>query len=102
VYQELAYRHPSGAFAALEAFLVDDYFVDDGNTAHSRSYELVNLRMGMDYRMGRWTLSPFIGLNNLLDESYDGTVRLNAIGARYFEPAPEFNVFGGFAVNVAL
>lgn len=102
VYQELAYRHPSGGFAALEAFLVDDYFVDDGNTAHSRSYELVNLRMGMDYRMGRWTLSPFVGLNNLLDESYDGTVRLNAVGDRYFEPAPEFNVFGGFGVNVTL
>ena len=102
VYQELAYRHDSGAFAALEAYLVDDYFVDDANTAHSRSYELVNLRMGMDYTIGRWTLSPFLGLNNLLDEDYDGTVRLNALGSRFFEPAPDFNVFGGFSVNVTL
>jgi iron complex outermembrane receptor protein len=102
VFQELAYRHDSGLFGALEAFLVDDYFVDDGNTAKSRSYELVNLRLGFDYRIGRWELRPFLGLNNLLDEGYDGTVRLNAVGARYFEPAPDFNVFGGLAVSAQL
>ncbi len=102
VYQEVAYRHDSGLFAALEAFLVDDYFVDDGNTAHTRSYELLNLRAGFDWQVGRWSLSPFVGLNNLLDETYDGTVRLNAVGERYFEPAPDFSVFGGVSVNVAL
>ena len=102
VFQELAYRHDSGFFGALEAFLVDDYFVDDGNTAKSRSYELVNLRFGFDYRIGRWELNPFLGLSNLLDENYDGTVRLNAVGMRYYEPAPDFNVFGGFAVSARM
>lgn len=102
VFQEIAYRHTSGAFAALEAFLVDDYYVDDGNQVSTRAYELVNLRLGMDYRWGRWELSPFVGLGNLLDQEYDGTVRLNAFGGRYFEPAADFNVFGGVAVNVQL
>jgi iron complex outermembrane receptor protein len=102
VFQEMAYRHASGAFAALEVFLVDDYYVDDGNEARTRSYELMNLRLGMDCEWGRWRLSPFVGLNNLLDEEYDGTVRLNAFGGRYFEPAPDFNVFGGLAVRAHL
>jgi iron complex outermembrane receptor protein len=102
VYQELAYRHRSGAFAALEALLVDDYYVDDGNVARARAYELVNLRLGVDYSRGRLRLEPFIGLNNLLDQEYDGTVRLNAFGGRFYEPAPDFNVFGGVVVNIDL
>jgi iron complex outermembrane receptor protein len=102
VYQEIAYRHRSGLYAALEAFLVDGYFVDDANTARSPSYELVNLRAGFERLLGRWSVEPFVGLNNLTDADYDGTVRLNAVGGRFFEPAPGFNVYGGVVVAVQL
>jgi iron complex outermembrane receptor protein len=99
IYQELAYLHSSGLFAALEAFLVDGYFVDDTNTASTGSYALVNLRAGYEHTFaGHWTVAPFVGLNNLTNANYDGTVRLNALGGRYFEPAPELNVYGGVAV----
>ncbi|MGH7290463.1 MAG: TonB-dependent receptor domain-containing protein, partial [Myxococcota bacterium] len=102
VYQELLYQHPSGAFAALEAFIVDGYFVNDANTASSGGYALLNLRAGYEHTWGRWTVAPFLGLNNLTDEDYDGTVRLNALGDRYYEPAPGFNVYGGLAVMAHL
>ena len=107
IYQELAYFHPSGLFAALEAFLVDGYFVDDANTASAGSYALVNLRAGYEYSFGdHWTVSPFVGLNNLTNANYVGTVRLNALGGpvagRFFEPAPEFNVYGGIGVIARL
>jgi iron complex outermembrane recepter protein len=103
IYQELAYLHPSGWFAALEAFLVDGYFVNDQNTARAGSYALVNLRAGYEHTFfDRFTISPFIGLNNLTNANYDGTVRLNALGGRYFEPAPEFNVYGGIGLVVRL
>jgi iron complex outermembrane recepter protein len=103
IYQELAYRGPGGLFTSFEAFLVDGYFVNDFNTASTDSYALLNLRAGYEYDIGEhWTLAPFLGLNNLLNENYDGTVRLNALRDRYFEPAPEFNVYGGLSVIARL
>lgn len=102
IYQELRYER-AGFFAALEAFLVDGYFVDDANTAATSAYQLVNLRAGYQLPLGpHWMLAPFLGLNNLLDQNYVGTARLNALGERYFEPAPTFNVYGGLAIVATL
>jgi iron complex outermembrane receptor protein len=47
-------------------------------------------------------VAPFLGLGNLANQNYDGTVRLNALGGRYFEPAPTFNVYGGLSVIARL
>jgi iron complex outermembrane recepter protein len=103
IYQELAYLGPAGLFAAIEAFFVDGYFVNDANTAFTTSYALVNLRAGYEHHFGdHWTVAPFLGLNNLANVNYDGTVRLNALGGRFFEPAPGFNVYGGIAVTATL
>jgi iron complex outermembrane receptor protein len=101
-YNELFYRHPSGAYAAFEAFAVEGYFVNDANTASTSSYALLTLRAGFDGTFGRWRIGPFIGFNNLLDQNYDGTVRLNATMERFFEPAPGFNVYGGLTVGATL
>jgi iron complex outermembrane receptor protein len=35
----------------------------------------------------------------LFDEKYNSNVRINAFGGRFFEPAPDLNVYGG--LNVA-
>lgn len=102
IYQELRLEH-RGFFAAVEAFLVDGYAVNDANTARSDAYQLVNLRAGYELALAdRWTLAPFLALNNLANQSYNGTVRLNALGGRYFEPAPTFNIYGGLAVVARL
>lgn len=103
IYQELRYDHPLGFFAALEAFLVDGYFVNDANSASTSAYELVNLRVGYQADLGdHWSVAPFVGLNNLASQHYIGTTRLNALGGRYFEPAPTFNSYAGIAVIARL
>jgi len=100
IYQQLAYRHPSGFFGAAEAFFVGGYDVDDANTARSRGYETVNLRFGWTGGASGLTVSPYLGFNNVTNSLHDGTVRLNALGGRYYEPAPGFNVYGGFSVTL--
>ena len=102
VYQELAYRHQTGVFVALEAFLVDGYYVDDGNTARAHGFELCNLRAGYEHQVGDWTIGPFVGLNNLTDTHYDARVRINATGGRFFEPSAGFNVYGGLTISAML
>ena len=103
IYQELRYDHPLGIFAAVEAFLVDGYFVNDANSASTSTYELINLRVGYQADIGEhWSVAPYIGLNNLASQHYSGTTRLNALGGRYFEPAPTFNSYAGIAVIARL
>lgn len=103
IYQELRYDHPLGLFAALEATLVDGYFVNDANDASTNAYQLVNLRVGWNLALGaHWSVAPFVGLNNLASQNYSGTTRLNALGGRYFEPAPTINSYAGIAVTARL
>ena len=103
IYQELRYDHPLGFFAALEAFLVDGYPVNDANTSSTSAYELVNLRAGYQVNFGdHWSVAPYVGINNLASQNYIGTVRINALGGRYFEPAPTLNIYAGIAVIARL
>lgn len=99
VFQELSATLPWDVTAALELFYLDTYFVDDANLARTPSYALLNLRLGWEYEAGPWQVEPFLALNNLTDTYYDGTVRLNAQGGRFFEPAPDFNLYGGVLVR---
>ncbi len=102
LYQELAWRHRSGLVVALEAFVVSEMFVDDANSAKNGAYELLNLRASWQGEVGGLLVAPFLGLNNLTDEKYNGIVRLNAQGGRFYEPAPGFNVYGGVTISVPL
>jgi iron complex outermembrane receptor protein len=100
LYEEISYRHANGVFAAVESFTVGDYFVDDANTVRAHAYTLVNVRAGYTYERGRFSVEPFLGLRNLLDQDYDARVRLNAQNGRYFEPGPGLSVYGGLAVTL--
>lgn len=102
VYQQLAWRHPAGAFVALEGLFVSGLFVDDANDARARGYPLVNVRTGFRRAFGRLAVEPFFGVQNLTDASYAAVVRLNALGGRFYEPAPGINVYGGIALSATL
>jgi iron complex outermembrane receptor protein len=100
LYGEVFYKSPSGFYGGLELFYVDDFFVNDSNTEKNSSYLVPNLRLGYQTKLFKhWEISPFLGLNNVFDEKYNSSVRVNASGGRFFEPAPGFNLFGGFSLS---
>ena len=99
LFTELAYYHPSGFYAALSLLFVDDFYVNDANTEQNDAYTVLNMRLGYEFRLGRSTISPFIGFKNINDEAYNAQTRLNAFGSRYFEPAPDFNLYGGLTMS---
>jgi len=101
-YQQLAWRRPDGAFVAVEGLFVGGFFVDDANDARARGYPLVNLRAGLEYDLGPLRVAPFAGVQNLADASYAAVVRLNALGGRFYEPAPGINVYGGVTLAARL
>ncbi len=96
LYTEVFYKSPLGLYVGAELFYVDSYFVNDSNTEKNGSYVLTNLRLGYQKRLFQhWEISPFLGLNNMFDEKYNSSVRVNAAAGRFFEPAPGFNIYGG-------
>lgn len=94
LYGELAYRPTRGFGGALELHWIDDSYVDDANTAKTPEAVVCNLRMTYRRTWQGWTLLAGAGLNNMLNDRYDGRVRVNAQGGRYFEPAARFNAYG--------
>jgi iron complex outermembrane receptor protein len=101
LYGEIVYTAPRGWFLAADALYTDEQYGDNGNTAAAlvADYTLASVRFGYDVDLGDFTLSPFVGVNNLFDETYTSNVRLNAFGGRFFEPGPGRNGYAGITLD---
>ncbi len=62
----VVFRHPFGVFARLDATARDAFYYDVSHDQRSKSYELVNTRVGFEGES--WTVS--LWARNLLDEPY--------------------------------
>jgi iron complex outermembrane receptor protein len=101
LFGEFVYRAPRGWYAAADLMFVDEQFGDNANAVVIDDYTLTNLRFGYDIGLGDGglSLSPFIGINNVADETYTSNVRLNAAFARYYEPGPGRNGYAGITLD---
>ena len=61
-----SYRHPSGFFARVDASARDAFYFDVSHDQKSKSYELVNGRVG--YEAGSWSVQ--LWARNLFDRDY--------------------------------
>jgi iron complex outermembrane receptor protein len=95
----LSWSHSSGFYAAGDVLYVGSFFADNANEVETESYVVTSLRAGYRWNHGQWIFEPFVGVNNLLDEEYFANVRLNASFGRYYEPAPERNVYAGVSLR---
>ncbi|TDQ17354.1 iron complex outermembrane receptor protein [Algoriphagus boseongensis] len=74
--------------------------LNDANTVYQEAYNLVNLRVGFVRTFGKIDLEAFVGVDNLLDESYSLGNDLNAFGGRFYQPAPIRNWYGGLKLGL--
>jgi iron complex outermembrane recepter protein len=74
---------------------------DDANTIVVDSWGagVTNARLGWGGGAGRLSLAPFLGVNNLWDRQYIGSVTLNGAGGRVFEPSPRRVVYVGMEIG---
>jgi iron complex outermembrane receptor protein len=98
-YLGFSYLSGSGLSATAEAVYSGNLFANNANTTEVSSYTVANLRLAYEFTPGQWIVRPYIGVNNIFDESYNSNIRINAFGGRYFEPAPERNYYAGVVVN---
>ncbi len=76
---------------------------DDANTPEgvvdSWGAGVTNLRLGWQGDLGSVQLSPFIGMNNVWDRRYVGSVTLNGLFGRVLEPAPRRVLYVGTEIG---
>jgi iron complex outermembrane receptor protein len=99
LFAEIAYRHERGWYAAMDVLESGDQYADNANAVKESGYTLANFRLGFEKEFDSMTVSPFLGINNLADETYNANIRINAFGGRYYEPAPGRNAYAGVSLT---
>jgi iron complex outermembrane receptor protein len=94
-YAEIAYSHDVGFWAKWDWSHVGSLYADNLNTVRVDEYDVSNLVVGWDVTLGAWTVTPSLGVNNLFEERYNQEIRIEDSTARYYEPAPDRNIYGG-------
>ena len=102
VFGELRYKLPVGIYGAIDSQYSGRFFVNDANTFNNSPYAVTNLRFGYDSEkntFGKLRLTPFIGINNILDRRYSAFALINDTGRRFYNPLPGISVFGGIGLS---
>ena len=94
LFSELAFEH-QGAYLRLGVTAQSRIYLDDANSQSAPGNAVFNLRLGKRIKYGQQTLEPYAGVDNLLGREYFDNLRINAGGARYFEPGPERTLYAG-------
>jgi iron complex outermembrane recepter protein len=93
----------NGLFLDADHTISSSVASDDANTpegvVESWGAGVTNARLGWQGDVGVVQLSPFIGVNNLWDRRYIGSVTLNGLFGRVFEPAPRRVIYFGTEIG---
>jgi iron complex outermembrane receptor protein len=92
---------PRGFYLDADHTISSSLVADDANTIFVDAWGagVTNARLGWEGDVGSVRLAPFLGVNNLWDRQYVGSVTLNGVGGRVFEPAPRRVVYAGAEIG---
>lgn len=98
-YLGLRYNNGRGMSVVWDNTWSGELYADNGNAVRVSDYLVSSLRASYEFTSGSWLIRPFLGINNLFDEGYNSNIRINAFGGRYYEPAPDRNIYAGVTVR---
>jgi iron complex outermembrane recepter protein len=94
---------PAGFYVDADHTLSSSVAADDANTptlvAEAWGAGVTNLRLGWTGGAGDINFSPFLGINNLWDRRYIGSVTINGAGGRVLEPAARRVIYLGTEIG---
>lgn len=100
IYAEAAWKYqPLNFQTALEARYTSKTYVNDTNTDAVPDYTVYSIRGSFQQQQGNWKFTEYARIDNIFDESYIGSVRVNDANSRFFEPAPGRNWIMGVKAN---
>jgi iron complex outermembrane receptor protein len=86
-------------FATAEVIASGQQYVDDANSAIAAGWAIANVRAGRRVTVAGAELLPVVGVNNVFDRRYPGSIVINATSGRYYEPAPERSISVGLSIT---
>ncbi|MCV2442559.1 TonB-dependent receptor [Acinetobacter bereziniae] len=95
----LGWLPESGLNAGVDVRYMDKIYVDDLNTDTAPSYTVTSLNVGYIWKNKDWKIRSFARVDNLFDKNYVGSVIVNDINGRFFEPADGINWSAGLSVT---
>ena len=100
LYGELSWKYPALNFkTAIEGKANSKVFVNDINSAYAPGYTIFNIRSGFEQKISNWMFSEYLRVENILDKSYIGSVRVNDNNNRNFEAASDRNWLIGISAS---
>ncbi|RFZ92057.1 TonB-dependent receptor [Mucilaginibacter conchicola] len=101
VVSSLLLNMPLGFSAFVQHNYTSSIPLNDANTVYAAKYHLLQAKASWQTNIGNKTkLELYAGADNLLNQKYSLGNDLNAVGNRYFNPAPLRNYFFGVGVNL--
>lgn len=89
----------SGIYLNATFNYTDAIPLTDANTAFASGYQLLGGRLGFKKDLRRFHFNIFGGIDNAFDERYSLGNDLNAVGNRFFNPAPGRNFYSGLTLR---
>lgn len=100
IYAEAVWKYqPLNFQTALEARYNSKTYINDVNADIAPDYTIYSIRGSFQQQQGNWKFTEYARIDNIFDQSYIGSVRVNDTGSRFFEPAPGRNWIIGVKAN---
>ncbi|HWZ15628.1 MAG TPA: TonB-dependent receptor [Mucilaginibacter sp.] len=97
IVSSLQLKLPQSLYLFVEHNYTSRIPLNDANTTFAAQYNLLKAKAGWQYALNRKSrLDIYAGADNLLNEKYSLGNDLNAVGNRYYNPAPPRNYYLGF------
>jgi len=92
-------KFPQSLYLYLEHNYTARIPLNDGNSAYAPHYNLLAAKVGWQHKFNRkCRFELYAGAENMLNQKYSLGDDLNAVGARYYNAAPQRNYYLGFNV----
>jgi len=100
IISSLQVKLPASLFLFAEHNYTASIPLNDANTAFAPHYNLLSAKAGWQHVFSKTRLEIYAGADNLLNEKYSLGDDLNAIGNRYYNPAPLRNYYVGIKATI--
>jgi iron complex outermembrane receptor protein len=101
IVSSLQFRLPQAVYLFVQHNYTARIPVNDANTVYAKSYHLLQAKAGWQFKAGaKSRINIFAGADNLLNKNYSLGNDLNAVGNRYYNPAPLRNYYAGMSLSI--
>jgi len=91
-YAEVSWRYPSlGFYTAIEGIYSSGSFTNDLNSSSADAYTVFNWKGSFQQTFNKFNVNEFVRIDNLTDQNYVSSVRVNDQNSRFYEPGSPSN-----------